>query len=154
VSLNTTHESTASGDEACRIDIRNLATPLAAVAGNSPIVIIASPKQAMSLRLRAGPDFPFEILSSSALASGTVVAVAPIAVVSGIDPAPKIETSEETVINFDDSSPQNVVTGGTPGAGSTRSLWQVDAIALRLTMQMAWGLRCDGAVSWTSSVVW
>jgi hypothetical protein len=150
----TAHEATATGTEAMNIDVTNLASTIAPVAGNGPIILIASPKQVISLRLRKNPDFPFEILSSAALSAGTVMAVAANALVSAVDPAPKIEVSTETVLNFDDSSPQQISTGGTLATGSTRSVWQTSAVALKLTLGVAWGLRCDGAVAWTSSVVW
>jgi hypothetical protein len=150
----TAHEATATGTEAMNIDVTNLASTIAPVAGNGPIILVAAPKQAISLRLRKNPDFPFEILSSAALSAGTVMAVAANAVVSVVDPAPKIETSTETVLNFDDSNPQNVSTNGTLAQGSTRSVWQTSAVAVKLTLGVAWGLRCDNAVAWTSGVVW
>jgi hypothetical protein len=150
----TAHEGTATGDEAMKKDIANLASAIAAVAGNGPIVLIAAPKTAVSLRLRKWPDFPFEILASSALTTGTVMAVAVNALVFAAAPSPRIESSIEAVINFEDSAPQNLVTSGTPGAGLSRSLFQTDAIALRLIWPMTWGARQSGAVSWTSGVTW
>jgi len=65
-----------------------------------------------------------------------------------------IETSEQAALNFDDTTPVNIVTGGTAGAGLTKSLWQTDCIGVRMTLTVSWGPRCDGAVAWTSSVVW
>jgi hypothetical protein len=150
----TSHEATATGTEAMIIDVTNLANAVANVAGNSPIILVAAPKQAVSLRLRKLPDFPFEILASSALTAGTVIAIAPNGIASAVDAAPVIETSTETLLNFDDASPAQIGTGGTLATGSTRSVWQTDAIALKLTLSVAWGARTDAAIAWTSSVVW
>jgi hypothetical protein len=115
---------------------------------HSSIVLIAAAKTAVSLRLRRQPDFPFEILASSALTTSTVIGVAANALTSAAAPSPRIESSIEAVLNFEDATPQNLGTGGTPASGSVKSLFQTDAIALRLIWPMTCGtlgrLSCFG----------
>ena len=59
-------------------DITALAAPVAPVAGNGSVVLIAAAEQAT--RLGFAPRMPFTVLVSSSLAAGTVIAVATNAV--------------------------------------------------------------------------
>jgi Resolvase, N terminal domain len=121
-----TAASATTGNEGMIADITALASAVAPVAGNNSIVLVAAPKTATSLRLRKLPDFPFEILASSALTAGTVIAVAANALASAVDPSPKISSSIEAVLVFDDAAPAQVGVGvksGTVQAGSLCDLY-------------------------------
>jgi hypothetical protein len=146
------HEATLTGSEAAKKEVENVAGAVSSVAGNSEIVLIASPKQAIALRML--PNLPFEVLSTSALAAGTLVAVATNALISAVDPSPVIEISNTATLNFDDSSPQDISTSGVLAQGSTRSLWQTDAVGIKMEITLGYGLACDGAVAYTNSVAW
>jgi hypothetical protein len=150
----TAHEATLTGSEAARKDVENVASAVSAVAGNSEIVLIASPKQAIALRMIPNISSEFTVLSTSALTSGTLIAVATNALISAVDPAPVIMISDNATVNFDDSAPVDIGTGGTPAAGLTKSLWQTDAVGIKLEITLGYGLACDGAVAYTNSVVW
>jgi hypothetical protein len=141
----TTHESTASGTEAMIKDITNLASAVAGVAGNGEIILIAAPKTAVSLRLRALPDFPFEILSSSALTAGTVIAVAANALASAVDPAPTIEA---TRCRFS-TAPRLARQQCRPRHQPRRFL--TSTTAARRTSPRG-GTRCSGSKAWSRTI--
>jgi hypothetical protein len=97
-----------------------------------------------TLRLFAGPAFASTaVWSSSALADGMVIAVAPQAVAVGYAGSPTIETFKETAFHFEDSAPAHISTTGTPNtiAAPTRSVFQSDLIAIK-TRAMRLG-RCS-----------
>jgi hypothetical protein len=152
----TTASAATPDSEAMYEDLSTLLGIVAPVAGSSPIIFVASPRQASAIKMRQ-PDFAYELLSSSALAAGTVIAVASNCLVSAIDPSPRIESSIETTLHYEDTSPLSIV-GGTSGtplpAFQSKSLFQTDSVALRLIMEVSWGLRASGGLAWTSSVIW
>jgi Phage capsid family len=142
--------------EAMKDDIATIAAGVIAVAGNYPIIIIAAPPQALALRLWAGRDFPqFDVLASSGLANGTVMAIASNAVASAIDPAPTISVSTEATLHMD-TTPLALASVGTPNtvAAPMRSLYQTDSLGLRLVLNVAWALRNAGGLAWLSGTTW
>ncbi len=142
-------------NEAFFADIRALASAVAPVAANGPIIFIANPAQAVSLRLRLAGDPTFEVLSSSALSAGVIVAVAANALASAIDPQPRFEISNQASLHFDDS-PSAISTVGSPNtvAALSASLFQNDTLALRTVFQADWTLRAAGAVAWLTTTAW
>jgi hypothetical protein len=144
----------ATRSEAMAADISTLVTGVAAVSGNAPIIIIASPAQAVALRLWNNANFNFEVLASSALSAGTVIAIASNCLVSAVDPTPRFEISNAAVIHFDNSSPADIATAGAPPGGLTKSLFQADCIGLRTILSVAWGLRSASGLAWIEDTVW
>jgi hypothetical protein len=147
--------SAKTGTEAFIEDIQNAASAVAAVAGGGPIVFVMSPKQAVSALLRT-TAFPFEILSSSALADKTIICCAANAIASAIDSAPRIEASDEATLVMQDSAPAQLGTVGTPPVvgAPARSLFATDEIGLRLVMEVSWSLRTAAGIAWIANVVW
>ena len=127
---------------------------VAPVAGNAPIVFIASPAQAAAIRLRYGSNFTYEVFASSSLSAGIVVCVATNALVSAVDPAPKIESSVETVLHMEDTTPAAITTNSSSYAFPVRSVFQTNSIALKLRMEVSWALRNASGLAWTTSTTW
>jgi hypothetical protein len=152
----TTASALTPATEAMDADLRALAAAVAPVAGNGPIIFVASPAQAVSIRMRRGADLGYEVLASSALAAGRVMAVAPNALAVALDPVPTFDITKEAVLVYDDAAPAQVGTVGSPNTvgAPARSLFQTDSLALKLRFNAAWGLRTTGAVAWTQSVTW
>jgi hypothetical protein len=146
----TAHEATLTSIDAMVADLATLAAAVAPVAGNGAIVFVAAPRQAAAIKIRA-PQFPHEVLSSSSLTAGTVICVATAALVSAINPTPVIESSIAATIH-ENTTPLPLVDGS--AAAGTRSLWQTDSLALRLVLEVSWGLRSASGLAWTSSVTW
>jgi hypothetical protein len=129
-----------------------VATAVAPIAGNTPLVFVAAPAQAVALGLWAPNQFKYRVLASSGLSAGTVMAIAPNAVVSAMDPVPRFEISRDATIHMD-TSPAQFATGGVVAA-PLRSLFQTDSIGLRLIMEVSWGLRNPAGLAWMSAVNW
>ena len=71
--------------------IDDLAALAASVAGNGGIVFVAASQQAVAANLRLPKPLAYPILVSASLAPKTVIAVAANALVSAVDPIPRIQ---------------------------------------------------------------
>ena len=141
------------GTDAMIADLVKLASAVAPVAGSS-ITFVASPAVALKLALRGG-ELPYRVLSSFALASGTILAVANNALAVAIDPAPEMTVSKNALLHLD-TDPKPIGTPGSPPvvAATAQSMYQVDALALRCILGVSYGLRAPGAVAVINSVTW
>jgi hypothetical protein len=140
--------------EALASDIAELVAAVSAVSGNSPIVLVASPRQAAALRVRTtAVDFP--TFSSPALADRSVAAIASNALFSVGDNAPRFETSIESLVHMD-TQPGQVGIVGSPNQVSapTRSLFQTDVVALKMRFSINWALRNSAGCAWISGTNW
>ena len=151
-----TASTTTPPSEALAEDVRELVVAVAGVAGNAPIILVASPAQAVSLKMWMGGNPIYEVLASSGLAGGVVVAVASNALVSAVDPVPRIDVSRAAVLHMEDVSPLQISAERTPPtvAAPVRSLFQTDTIALRLRLEVSWALRNAGGLAWMQNVIW
>ena len=141
------------GTDAMIADLVKLATAVAPVAGSS-ITFVASPDLALRLALRGG-ELPYRVLSSFALAAGTVLAVANNALAVAVDPVPEMTVSTSALLHMD-TDPDPIGTAGSPAvvAAPAQSMFQVDALALRLILGASWALRAPGAAAVVSGVTW
>jgi Phage capsid family len=137
--------------EAVQADVAALIASVSVIAGNGAIIIVAAPQQAARLRLWRS-DFYYPVLASSGLSNGTVIAIAANALVSALDPVPRISVSNQATIH-DDTVPAQIGTAGVVAA-PTQSLWDTDSIGIRLIMEVAWGLRNSAALAWLANVSW
>jgi Phage capsid family len=151
----TSASSTTPDTDTMFDDLTALVAVVQAVSGASPIIIIAAPKQAAAIKMRQ-PNFPFEVLVSSGLTAGMVVAIASNCLVSAMDPAPRIEVGDQAAVHFEDTTPLAIGTVGAPPtvAAPTRSLWQAGLISVRIIFEVSWGLRSNVGLAWTQTVTW
>jgi hypothetical protein len=145
-----------AGDEtAMANDLTKLAAAIAPAA--SGLVYIAHPAQAAATRIRRGATFvDVPVWPTLGVAAGTIIALDPAAFASAFGPEPEISSSTETLVHLEDTTPAQIGTAGSPNvvAAPTRSLFQTDAIAVRLILRCAWTWRVPGAVAWISSATW
>ena len=134
-------------------DLQALATAIAPVAGNGDIAIICAPAQAIALRLRVPSELSWPILTSASLAAGVVIAIAASAVVSAIDGPPQIDASQHAELHRD-TTPAEITTAAGTIAYPVGSLFQTDAVGLRLRWPLSWGLRSPSGIAWMSGVNW
>jgi hypothetical protein len=66
---------------------------------------------------------------------------------------PTVEVSKETSIQYEDTPPADIVSGGSV-AGTVKSAWQTDTQVLRVRTNCCWGLLATGAVQFISSTTW
>lgn len=135
--------------DAMATDVQALLNAIAPVAG-AGWLFVAAPGQAAALQFRLGAQVP-NTVASSALAAGTVVAIAPQAFVGAME-TPRIEASIEAIVHMD-TAPAAIVNGGGMAA-PVRSLFQTNCVGLRMITPVSWGLRAPNAVAWMSGVNW
>jgi hypothetical protein len=145
-------------------DVELIATDLGALAGSiadaniatDDMVIVASPAQAIKLRLLSSPNFTNTVIGSNAIADGTIIAIAPGGLATAYSGVPDIETSKEATVHFEDTSPLQIASGA-QGSGvlatPTRSAFQQDLIIIRVRCRTAWAA-LPGSVAVITGVGW
>jgi hypothetical protein len=152
--VSTLGATSGGGIAAMSADLGKIANAIGAAACDPDrMVVIASPAQAVALRLLSSPNFTNTIIGTPALAAGTIVGVDPKAIATGFSGVPTIETSREATIEYEDTSPTDITTGGV-AAGTVRSAFQTDTQVLRVRTNCCWGLLATGAVQFISSTTW
>src|SRR5262249_25914307 len=116
-------------------------------AGND-IVFVMAPEQAVAANLMT-ENLVYPILASSALAKGTVIAIAMPGLVSAYAPVPELSATREPELVMD-TAPVDVGTA----SQQTVSLFQTDKIALKMRMPLAWALRAPSAIAFMTGVNW
>ena len=135
-------------------DIGNLFAALAAHSAGKTAVIVAAMPQAIKLKLTAGPKFDFDIIASTALATGTAAVIEVASFVSGFGSTAEFSTSRIGAMHMEDAAPTDI-TGGTPSpAVPVKSLFQTDMIGLKTTLWASWGLRAAGHAQWLQGATW
>jgi hypothetical protein len=105
--------------------------------------------------LKAITELPPEnIVGTPAVAAGTLIGIAPDAIVNGFDGAPIIETSTEGTLHMEDTSPVDIAVNGAVPGGSVLSLYQARRIAVRLKIKCAWAPLNAAAVQKIVSMTW
>jgi hypothetical protein len=134
-------------------DAKTLIDALTAAGGGADFVFVCAPSTATAAKEWASAKFDVPILSSSAIAKNSIIAVEVGAFVSAFLPVPEFTVSMQAVIAQDDAPTQQIFDGsGNPAAGITvRSLYQSDAIALRTVCRCAWAMRLVAKID---SVIW
>jgi hypothetical protein len=136
-------------------DLANIADAIATAGGNTDtIVFVANPRQAIVLRLLAPSSFNYTVIGCAALADGTIVGIAPDAVVSGYDGVPEIEVSKYGTAQFENTTPLPIVDGSGTVAAPVRSSWQTDTLFLKLRLKCCWGPLATGMVQVVNSTSW
>jgi hypothetical protein len=145
------------GTSAMAKDLANIAGAMSdAGISAENMVVIANPRQAITLRLLSGPNFTHPIFSTVGLAAGTVVGVEAAAIASGFDGAPEIEIGRGGLLHFADTQPQQIGTPGSPAvvAAPARSPFQEALLVLKLRLNLAWASCMPGAVQAVTNVTW
>jgi hypothetical protein len=135
-------------------DLGNLVGAIGA-AGIDPseAVLIASPREAMSLILRAGAQFNSTVLMSLGVPDKTIIAAAPAGIASGYQGPPAIDTSKEAVLHREGASPGEIVSSPGVVAAPSTSIFQSYLLAIRVRAEAAWAA-APGAVQVTNTVNW
>jgi hypothetical protein len=121
-------------------DVENLVQALANNGGGADAVFVAAPGQAAAMKIYIGPKFDYPILSSMVLALGTVICIEPRSLVATISAAtPEFTVADATLLHME-TVPADIV-AGTPST-PTKSMFQLDAMALKMTLRdLDWKMR-------------
>jgi hypothetical protein len=149
------------GFDNCGQDLGKLVGDIAVRMGGAHAMFIANPAQATAIRYFAGGQFSIDpasdvlpVVGSAALAAGTIIAIEPSSFASTIG-APEFEVGTVATIHQEDTTPADIVGGASPGtpAWPTKSMFQIDAIALKMTVWCDWCMRAPH-VSFMNAVQW
>ena len=164
----------AGGINALIGDIRGLTSALiTGTNGNlrSPVWIM-NPGDILAASLlpatAGGGEFPFKseltggtlqgypVISSSNVTADTMLLVDAGDFVSVTGDAPRFDISDQATIHMEDTTPLAISTVGSPAtvAAPVRSLWQTDCLAVRMLLDINWGMRRTGTVAWTQTMTW
>ena len=119
------------------------------------MIIVTTAAPATKLRVLASLKFSNEVLSSSSVPAGEVIAIAAGGLVTGYDGTVTIEVTEEPTLHFEDTAPADISTPGAPSvvAYPVKSIWQTDSLALKVRGWCAWAVH-PGAVAWITGAAW
>jgi hypothetical protein len=110
--------------------------------------------QAITLKATLGPKWDIDIVESTVLSAGTVVALEVASFVSGFSAVPTFRVSNVSTYHAEDTSPTQI-TGGTPSpAVPVKSLFQTDSIGLYMDVWGSWGLRAPGHAQFITGATW
>jgi hypothetical protein len=131
----------------CAEDLGKLLGDLASRNGGAHVFFAASASQAMAIRFFGAGQDTFPVSGSAVLPAGTVIAIEPSSFASTII-EPEFEVGTMATIHQDDTAPN--ITGA---AASVKSMWQTDAIALKMTLWADWCMRAPH-VAFMNNVNW
>ncbi|MBR0877766.1 hypothetical protein ACVMGC_007939 [Bradyrhizobium barranii subsp. barranii] len=115
------------------------------------MIIIAAPGLATKARVLVSAKYTNTILSSPAIPRGQVIGIADGGLMSGFDGSVMIETSDEMTLHMEDTAPSDIVSG--VPASPVKSIWQVDAMAVKVRGWCAWQVH-PGAVAFLTGAAW
>lgn len=148
VAASTPSGPSSSTGEAFFNDLATLADAVGPVAGNAPIAFIGSPGRALKARLLIAKEIENIIILGSNAVINDFLCVATAALVSAVGDQPDVETANAANLHMD-SVPQAV---GSAGPG--RSLWQTDAIGMKVRWPVTWALRDPRGFAWMTPTNW
>lgn len=147
--------SAATAFDACAEDLGALIGDIAARNGGAHAMFIASPAQSMAIRFYTTETIPSS--GAVALPAKTVIAIEPSSFATIIG-APEFEVGTMATIHQEDTAPADIgsppgATGPNVAAAPVKSMFQVDAIALKMTLWGDWCMRAPH-VSYMNAVSW
>jgi len=146
--------STAGAGWALSSDIGALVEGLSSVGAGADPILVAAPHQYASMHTWLSETTKFyPVFASTALPAGTVIAVERSSFVSSYDPVPTFSTSIGAAVHFEDTTPTDIVHGGTAST-PVKSMFQDDLIGLKMLLRTAWGLRNPAHVAIVEGVSW
>jgi hypothetical protein len=148
--------ATGGGFNAFKADMQALGNVLARAGSTSDIVFVMAPEQALSAALQPAFTKPLTIWSTPALAAGTIIAIEPLAFISGFSAEPRIDASTESVIHFEDANVAQIGTPGSPSvvAAPSLSAFQNHIIVVRMLLDAAWAMRGPGYIAYVTGTTW
>lgn len=167
----------AAGAGAAIADIKALVGAVIGAGGGRSVVLIMNPLQAMDLSFMTdGGVFLFRdeiargTLMGVSLITSTTVPVGDVYCMDAGEFAsatgdPVFDVSDQATLHMDDGtypadftapSVKPIVSGADPGtiANPVRSLWQTASIAVRMLMNVSWGMRRSGMIAVMHGVTW
>jgi hypothetical protein len=132
--------------------LADLAALVKALDAPSTDVVFAMPPSNYLVASALLPSgFGYALAATTALPTGTVVAVDPQGVAAALSAEPRLSLAEGSAVHEEDA-PAPIVSGGVT-ASPVRSLFQTNMLGLRMIADTGWVAR-TGAVAFTTGVKW
>jgi hypothetical protein len=128
-------------------DMGALADAVSPVAANAPLIYVGSPGRALKMALRMPREIDRVLVLGSNAVVNDLLVIASNGLVSAVGTAPVIQADKSAIIHME-SAPQPVP------APPTASMFQIDAVAIKLTWPVSWTLRDPRAFAWTTPTGW
>jgi hypothetical protein len=152
--ISATTASTLTDPHAAMIsDLSALAAAVAQRAGNGDLIYVMAPRQATAATLEVPKEFPWPLLTSTALADGEVICLVPNGIAAAMEPAPLIDASIQTSWHRE-TNPQPIVSDSGVVSYPVASSFQTDEIVLRLRWPLSWSLRAADAIALVTGAKW
>jgi hypothetical protein len=128
----------------------------AAISAPSDLVYIMNSADRIRAVTLAPGLLSVPIIAAPGLTAKTVICLDAADFASAEGDAPRYDASDGGTLHEEDTTPLAIGTVGSPNvvAAPTRSLWQTDAIAIRLIQFVTWAMRRANRVSTVASVTW
>jgi HK97 family phage major capsid protein len=152
-------------------DLKALVGALITAGGGRKVVFIVNPAQAIAMGVvqtttgdflfgsaqAAAAKFNSSLIVSATCPAGRVIAVDAADFASAAGDAPRFAVSTDATLHEEDTTPLALVTGAQGSgvvASPMRSLFQTDAVAVRMSLYLSWVMRRTGMVQTIASVTW
>ncbi|WEK05759.1 MAG: phage major capsid protein [Candidatus Devosia phytovorans] len=160
--------SAAGGWLAVMEDIETLAAPFDTAKAGRSLVLLLNKREARRLGLVPGPDGKLGVLraileeagitpiASTNVPAGRLIMLDAADFATAAGDQPEFDVSEEAVIHAEDTSPQQISTAGSPNAVAAPviSMFQTASVALRMLLDVTWGMRRPGMIQWIDGADW
>jgi HK97 family phage major capsid protein len=153
-------------------DLKALMGAIIAAGGGRNVALIINPAQSLGMGIvttttgdflfgdasQAASKFGFSrLIVSASCPAGRVIAVDAADFATAQGDAPRFAVSTDATLHEEDTTPLALATGA-QGSGvlatPMRSLFQTDAVAVRMSLFVTWGMRRTGMVQTIASVIW
>jgi HK97 family phage prohead protease len=154
-------------------DLKALVAAITAAGGGGrgPIAILLNPAQALALNFvqtttgdfafssaeEAASKFGVRFIVSATVPAGRVIAVDAADFATALGDVPRFAVSTEATLHEEDTTPLALATGA-QGSGvlatPMRSLFQTDAVAIRMSLYVSWVMRRASMVQTIAAVTW
>lgn len=147
-------------------DILALRAPFDAAYAGQGIRLIMSPGRLERARLLADGAGTigftgailnaYDPIASEAVAADTMIAIRAGDFVSAAGDTPEFETSDQTVLHMEDTTPLQIGTAGAPAtvAAPAQSMFQTAQTAVRMLLDVNWTMRRAGMVQVINGLTW
>jgi HK97 family phage major capsid protein len=152
-------------------DLKALMGAIVAAGGGRNVALIINPAQQLGMGIvttstgdflfgdagQAASKFGFSrLIVSASCPAGRVIAIDAADFATAQGDAPRFAVSTDATLHEEDTTPLALGTVGSPAtvAAPMRSLFQTDAVAVRMSLYVTWGMRRTGMVQTIASVIW
>lgn len=150
-------------------DIKALRQAIINAGGGRDIVLVMNSAQSTGIDLATTPNgllfggaaegadrFGVGLIVSNTVPAARVIAVDAEDFASATGDVPRYAISQDATLHMEDTTPLAIGTAGAPAtvAAPTRSLFQTDSIAIRMTWPITWAMRRTGMVAFMDAVTW